>query len=405
LLKKRLRRYRDCAATSGYRAMLRSLFAACVFCAAMLMALADPAQAQWPRQVTDILGRQVTVQEPPRAVFLGESFQLLTLSLIHPDPVSLLVGMGGDLRQADPQSHAAFLRKFPALARVPELTSNVGQSFSVERALALAPDLVILSAWQAPLAETRQAVAFFEASSTPVVFIDLFQKPLTNTLPSIRLLGEVLDRRDQAEAFARFQEEHFERIRQRVAAQPGPAPRVLLNAFPGRWPCCWAAGDGGAGEFLKLVGAANVATPVLNDSRGAQLPLEQVLAHQPDIYVGTGLFNGRDSTGLLLGTGADTAAARASLEQVTRQTALADLDAVRAGRVHGLWNFFAGTAINLLAVEALSRWVWPDLFRDLDPGATLAEINQRFAAVPFEGTYWISLDPNEDGAGAKSPAR
>ncbi|WP_233553378.1 ABC transporter substrate-binding protein [Teichococcus wenyumeiae] len=371
----------------------------------MLLGLALPAQAQWPRQVTDILGRRVTVQQAPRAVLLGESFQLLTLSLIHPDPVSLLVGMGGDLRQGDPQSYMAFLRKFPALAHVPELTSNVGQSFSVERALALAPDLVILSAWQAPLAETQQAVAFFEASGTPVIFIDLFQKPLTNTLPSIRLLGEVLDRREQAEAFVRFQEEHFDRIRQRVATQSGPAPSVLLNAFPGRWPCCWAAGDGGAGEFLKLVGAVNVATPVLNDSRGAQLPLEQVLAHQPDIYVGTGLFNSGDSTGLLLGTGADAAAARASLERVIRQTDLADLDAVRAGRAHGLWNFFAGTAINLVGVEALARWVWPNLFRDVDPGATLAEINRRFAAVPFEGTYWISLDPSEDGGGAKPANR
>lgn len=380
--------------------MPRRLLVAWVLCAVMLVR-ALPAQAQWPRQVTDILGRQVTVQQAPRAVLLGESFQLLTLSLIHPDPVSLLVGMGGDLRQADPQSYAAFLRKFPALAQVPELTSNVGQAFSVERALALNPDLVILSAWQAPLAETKQAVAFFEASGTPVVFIDLFQKPLTNTLPSIRLLGQVLDQVNQAEAFISFQEEHFGRIRQRLAGHSGSAPRVLLNAFPGRWPCCWAAGDDGAGEFLAFVGAANVATGVLNDSRGAQLPLEQVLAHQPDIYVGTGLFRRGDGNGLLLGTGADEADARASLKRVTQETALVDLDAVRAGRVHGLWNFFAGTAINLVAVEALAHWVWPDRFSDVNPATTLAEINRRFAAVPFEGTYWISLDSGQDGAGGK----
>jgi iron complex transport system substrate-binding protein len=104
--------------------MLRRLLAACALYAIMFGACLAPALAQWPRQVTDVLGRQVTIRQPPRAVLLGESFQLLTLSLIHPDPISLLVGMGGDLRRADPESHAAFLRKFPALAQVPELTTN-----------------------------------------------------------------------------------------------------------------------------------------------------------------------------------------------------------------------------------------------------------------------------------------
>jgi iron complex transport system substrate-binding protein len=337
-------------------------------------------------------------------VLLGESFQLLSLSLIHPNPVSLLAGMGGDLRRADPESHAAFLRKFPALAQVPELNTNLGQSFSVERALALNPDLVILSTWQAPLAETRQVMEFFAASGTPVVFIDLFQKPLAHTIPSIRLLGEVLDRREQAESFAHVLEEKFARIRQRLAGHSGSAPRVLLNAFPGRWPCCWAAGDGGAGEFLAFVQGRNIASGLLSDSAGGQLPLEQVLAQQPDLYVGTGLFRPGDSTGLLLGAGVKADAARDSLRRVTQETTLADLDAVRAGHVHGLWNFFAGTPINIVAVEALARWVWPDLFSDLDPAATLAEIN-RFAAVPFEGTYWVSLDPAEDGPGQSPAAR
>ena len=30
----------------------------------------------------------------------------------------------------------------------------------------------------------------------------------------------------------------------------------------------------------------------------------------------------------------------------------------------------------------------------VDPAATLKEINARFAAVPFDGAYWIDLKPN-----------
>ena len=33
----------------------------------------------------------------------------------------------------------------------------------------------------------------------------------------------------------------------------------------------------------------------------------------------------------------------------------------------------------------------PELFGDLDPRATLDEINSRFLAVPYQGAYWADL--------------
>ncbi|MDJ0388932.1 ABC transporter substrate-binding protein [Roseomonas sp. E05] len=358
---------------------------------AALLGLAGPARAQaWPRSVTDVLGREVTIPAEPHAVLLGEGFQLLNMALVHPDPVSLLVGIGGDLRQVDPQSYAAFERAFPALAKVPRLTASIGQTLPAEAALALRPDLVILSAWQAAAEETRRSLEHFGTLGVPVIFVDTFQQPLANTPKTIRLLGAALGRQAQAEAYARFYEERVAHIRARVAAAPGPGPKVLFTAFPGRWACCWAAGGGGGGEFLTALGARNVAEGLLPNPRGGTLGLEQVLMLQPEVYVGTGLFRPGDDTGLQLGTGAPAEAAQASLARVLQAPELASLPAVQAGRAHGLWNYFAGTAINIAALEAVARWVRPDLFGDLDPGATLAEINRRFAAVPFEGTYWVS---------------
>jgi iron complex transport system substrate-binding protein len=70
---------------------------------------------------------------------------------------------------------------------------------------------------------------------------------------------------------------------------------------------------------------------------------------------------------------------------------LANLSGVREGRVHGLWNFFNAVPLNILAAEAFAHWLRPDLFADIDPDQSLKEINARFAAVPFNGAYWISL--------------
>ena len=47
--------------------------------------------------------------------------------------------------------------------------------------------------------------------------------------------------------------------------------------------------------------------------------------------------------------------------------------------------------LDILAVEVLARWIRPELFGDVDPAATLAEINNRFLSVPLEGTQWVDM--------------
>lgn len=353
----------------------------------------------WPREVTDLLGRRVTIPAPPRAVLLGEGFQLLNLILIHPDPPSILAGMGGDLRSVDSMGDAALRRRFPGLAHVPEITAGVGQGFSVERALSLRPDLVVLSAWQNASEETRRNVQVLAAAGVPVIFIDTFINPLANTLPTLRLLGEALGREEAAGAYIRFYEERLARIRARVAAAP-PGPGVLMQAFPVRWPCCWVEGPGrSTGELLNLLGARNVARDALPGPGGGQVGMEQVLLMQPEVYIGTGLYRPGERLGIALGTGAPAEEARRSLAEALKAPELAYLPAVRSGRAHGLWNPFNGAAINIVALEAMARWVRPELFLELDPAATLDEINRRFSALPFEGTYWVSADPSRDRPG------
>ena len=45
---------------------------------------------------------------------------------------------------------------------------------------------------------------------------------------------------------------------------------------------------------------------------------------------------------------------------------------------------------NILAIEALAKWVLPEKFTDLDPQLTLNELNQEFLDTPLAGQYWIS---------------
>ncbi|MEO3431557.1 ABC transporter substrate-binding protein [Inquilinus sp. CAU 1745] len=357
----------------------------------LLVLAAVPARADWPETMTDLAGREVTIAREPERILLGEGFLLLSLGFVTSDPVASLAGWGGDLKSFDPATYALFAEAFPALEALPTVGLGSFETFSVEQALALRPDLVVFSLWQAA-DDPAELAAPFEAAGIPVLFVDFYQDPLDNTIRSLELLGRALGQEERVAVFTSFYEEHLARIIDRLGEEPAKRPSVLLHAFPGLWPCCWSAGGGGIGETIELVGGRNIGADRFPTANGGQLNLEYVITQDPEIYIATGVA-GAAADGLQVGSGVEADAARASLEAVVEAPGLATLTATSEGRVHGLWNFFNGSPLNILAIEAMAGWIRPDLFGDIDPHATLAEINERFSAAPFRGTYWISLDP------------
>lgn len=361
---------------------------------ASLVSAAPSAFAQnapWPREVTDVLGRKVKLDAAPKRLMLAEGFQIQTLGLLTKQPADLLAAWGGDLAALDPVVYGIYTKAFPKLAEVPVVGAGTGDSFSLEKALAVSPDLAIFSAWQLPGGVQDPALAKFEAAGIPVVVVDFYRDPLKNTVESIRVLGEALGREAEAKAFTDFYSARMDVIRTRVAAGLPDKPSVMLHAYPGIWPCCWSAGSGGTGDYIRLLGGRNIGAEKFPTENGGQLNLEYLIDQDPDIYIATGLPQLKQQGALMVGFGIDKQTARTSLEGVMQTPGIADLSAKDKGRVHGLWNFFNGSPLNILAVETLAKWIQPTVFADLDPDADRAEINTRFLAVPFEGTYWIDL--------------
>jgi iron complex transport system substrate-binding protein len=346
------------------------------------------AQERWPLTLTDALGRQVTIKAKPKAILLGSGFNLVALSLIHPDPVSLLAGWSGDMKGDNPEIYKDFVAKFPALADVPIIDDSTG-GLSFETILSLKADLAIMANWQADSELGKRAIDYLETTGVPVFIVDFNSDPMKNTPGNMRLLGKILEREEQANAFADFYEEHLKRIIDRVAAHPEPGPTVLMDAFPNPDRCCYAYGTGGLGEFIGITGSRNIADNTL-PRQGGIVSSEYLIAADPQVYIATASPGGTYSA-FSVGPGVTAAEARKTLGEAVESPVLANLSAVQKGRVHGLWNFFNAVPLNILAAEAFARWLRPELFADVDPDESLKEINERFAAVPFNGSYWISL--------------
>ncbi len=342
--------------------------------------------------VTDVAGRTVTIKRPVKRIVLGEGRQLLTLALLHPDPVSILAGWPGDLQRQDKTTYNLYRARFPGLDRVPIVGRGSADTFSIEQALAAEPDIAILSGGYGPSPRSAEVVRRFEDAGVPVVFVDFVDKPLQNTLPSMLLLGRVLGVEKKAEAFVAFYRTRMDRITQRLKTANAPHPTVLMHAHAGLHDCCNSPSHATIGAFIDAAGGDNIAVEVIKQAFG-KLNLEYVIDRNPQVYVGTGGIHMQGTGGLVMGPGIDAETSRTALAGLAQRPGIAQLDAIKNGRVHGLWHLFNNMPLNILAVEALAKWFHPALFADVDPDASLRELNERFLPVPMQGTYWVSLKP------------
>lgn len=336
---------------------------------------------------TDIAGRQVELPHPARRIVLADGQLLTALSLLEPDPTQQVVGWAENLLRYDPATYDQYKRRFPAIADIPSVGGTTADTFSVEKVLSLEPDLVIIPLWFGVSSSLETQLS---AAGVAVAYLDFFNDPLKNTISSIRMLGQAIGREDRAEAYVDFYKSHMRRIADRLVAANVAPSKVFLHARAGGWECCWSAG-GRVGEFIEFAGGENIAKPVVRGMTG-QVSLEYVLSQNPEVYIAAGGADLPGSGGFAIGPGVPQATVQSALEAARQEPGIGSLGAFASGRAHALWLFFFHSPTNVVAVEVMAKWFHPDLFADLDPQRTLAEINQRFLAVPMEGTYWADLE-------------
>jgi iron complex transport system substrate-binding protein len=382
-------------ATRDFSMRAIKLFRAAVAATALFCALPG-AQA---RQVTDLAGRVVTVPDHPKRVLLGEGRFVFAMALLdRKDPVARVVGWQGELKQQDPYSWTQLVKRYPKAADVPLIGKTSEASVSPEKIVSLQPDVAVFSLSGHGPGRNNPMIAALQAAGIPIVFIDFRQHPVENTVPSMRILGQALDRQAEADAYIAFYEDHLARVRKIVDPVPqAQRPRVFVEMLAGVWPaCCHTTGNGSFGDLLKTAGGVNVAAPVLPGAIG-DVSLEFLLDAKPDVYIATGSRSEPGRPGLLVGPGAAAAVSADSLSTLLGRDGIRDLDAVKQHRAYGIWHAFYNSPYNVVAIEAMTKWLYPERAAALDPQASLDALYRQFLDVDNAGTYWT--------APAAAPAR
>lgn len=363
--------------------MLRTLIAGLIMLANASLALAAPIT------ITDLAGRTVTLEHPAQRIVLYEARQIVALSLVDPDIASKLVGWA-HLDQFDTSLRQAYIDKFPALASLPDVTQD--NSVSTELVLSTAPDLVIFSGGAGITEEQAAVIAVLDHAGVPSIYIDFRADPWEHTMPSLTLLGEVLGTSDQAKRFVDFYAAHRNAIVDRIAAANPKRPSVFMFMQASAGNELMAPGKGNLGTFIEAAGGRNIGADVVPGMFGALSP-EYLLTQDPDILIGTGGQWFAPEKGITAGPGTSPQDLQAGIHTIIGLETIKELSLIKTGKVHALWHNYHNSPLNVVALEAIAKWVQPELFADIDPQATLDEINRTFLPITFGNGSWGDYAP------------
>ncbi len=346
---------------------------------------------------TDVAGREVTIPDDKKIenILLGEGRFLHAVALLEGDkPFARIAGWQGDFKKLDPQSYEVYKAKFPEIDTIPLIGNSTPESVSSEKALTINPDVVIFGvSGHGPDIESG-LVKYFEKMGVPVVFIDFRSHPLENTVPSIRALGKAIQREAEAEKYIEFYESELKKVTDITSKIPeDQKTSVFIELKAGTSDdCCSTAGNGNMGDFVDLAGGNNISKPLLPAALG-KINLEKLIVADPDVYIASGsILPNKGLSGVPFGMTTTKDEARSGLESVLNRNGISTLSAIKNKRVYGLWHTYYNSPYNIIAIQNMAKWFYPDEFKDLDPNETQQRLYDQFLPVDLEGTFWIELE-------------
>ncbi|MBT2773336.1 ABC transporter substrate-binding protein [Halomonas sp. ISL-60] len=351
----------------------------------------EPAEG-FPKQVTDLAGRQVTLSAPPTRLFLTQPRQLYALATLLDDPTPHLAGWAYPLAVFDPAMAQRFAFQWPALDRLPALSSAPTPQLDSEALLNLAPDLVLFDLSRAGSVEGSPLARLLDELGIAYLFIDFNRHPLENTPKSLALLGQALNATPRASAMIALIEQRLARIDQRLADLPTDPPTVLINVAPGvKVDCCRTNLRNGLADLVARAGGDNIAD-ALTPGASATLSNEWVLSHPPDVILNTaGQWSAGD--GISVGLGISEPEITQDLRSLSQGLpGWSHLNAVQEGQFYALWHGFHQGPFAIVALERIAQWLYPERFADLDPAATFDALLPTTPALSREGHFWGALN-------------
>ena len=246
--------------------------------------------SNYPITVTDVAGRHVTFDHQPQNIALSTSRIFPLLEIIYQkEAAKHLVAARDDMRVSAPSMYASYIKQYPSLKNVPTIGLIKSGEFDVERFINLKPkpDLFIVDLSNIKLAQDKGLLKKLNDAGIKVLTVDFREKPLKNTVKSVQVIADAVNRSKQGNAFAKYYTNHLNAIKDTLEQHPNtPTPRVFIERAAGYSDsCCRTFANGNMGAYIPMLKAENIAIAPLDGSETGQMSPETVITSQPNVYI------------------------------------------------------------------------------------------------------------------------
>lgn len=364
-----------------------------VLAGAALLASSLAAHAA-PTEITDALGRKVTVDLPVKRIVVNFNFEEFT-AVAGVDGWSKVVGISrAPWESWRPLIFNRYKAVIPNLAAMPDIGFTEDNSLSAEKVIGLKPDVLLMSDWGYKAAKAQMEQ--IEGAGIPVVVIDYNAQLLERHVASTLALGKVTGQEARAGELASLYKTWFEDILARVAkakATGAPAKKVYVELGQAGADTVGNTYNGTMwGAVITQLGAENIAAGKIPGPWGP-LNAEAIIAANPDVILfASSSWLGKPKA---VRTGYDVTPeeTRAGLKPYAERPGWVDLKAVRTGEISAVEHGLGRTLFDFVAIQYIAKRLYPEQFADIDPVANLKAYHEKYLPIAFTGTWMLPLKP------------
>lgn len=337
----------------------------------------------YPLTVTDLAGRSITIDKKPERIILQDGRDMLTVALLDRDnPYARVVGWSSNFSKSDWGTAKLMDQAFGKAP--PLMTLSEDGEVDLEAVIAAKPDLIVAQERAEKTFKENGVEDKLKGLGIPVLYLDVMEKPVENTVASVELLGKALDREKEADEYASFYKEHLDHLN-KVIAEQKTHPNVFIEVKAGNKGdgCCFTHGEMGFGKLIESLKGTNIGSKLIPGQTGT-VSLETLIgSNPPDVYIMSGSqWTNPENSAAPFGYNVTPEQVSAALTKLTERDGFSALKAVQDGHVYGLYHQFYNHPYNIVGQEYLATFMYPEAFKDLNPGDTYKTLIKDFTKIP-----------------------
>lgn len=358
--------------------VLSSLFSVCSYA------------TTYPLTVTDMAGRHVKINSEPQRLVLQDGRDAMMLAVLDKDaPFKRVVAWNNILKKNDVGLWTRLVKQWPKGNDILDMNFGDSGELNLEEVLTHRPDLLVAELRSKPALEQGGVIRTLKKLDVPVLFIDTAEHPIKNAPASVKLLGKVLNKEANGQAYYDFYQAHLKHVKEgvkaAVAKQGGKRTNVFIEAhagLKGANDCCFTHNHFGWADLVEAAGGHNLGSELLKGPTGV-VAMEKVLALDPQVYVMTGSqWRGKSkSIALPLGYDVKEQSVQTSFTHLLSRPGFKQMAAYKNQRIYGVYHQFYNHPYNIVAIEGLAKDFYPEQFKNIDPTETYQTILTRFTDI------------------------